>query len=247
MSDTKFTAVQLLHPHWRNQAIAQAEARAREPEPRQWLRDAHASRTAARVEAERLEGTSARARAHLDRVNAHHAGLTAEIEADEARSTEQLLEELASGMAGRSAPSSRMEGERRLALASAEAEKKTAERAIEQLTEQVEATRRRVVASSRAVQEAVAAVMIEAARREAESILADETALNSRRAALDAAGVEITDLQRQMGIRPGEKPWPSVIRDALLAERPAAILPSRFAGAAPEAAQRWSHRQGAAR
>jgi hypothetical protein len=88
------------------------------------------------------------------------------------------------------------------------------------------------------VREAVAALLLEVARTEAEAILMDADALDRRRAGLDALGIELTLLQRQLGPRP---PWPQVISTALHPElREPPRLPSRLAGTAPEQSRHWA-------
>jgi hypothetical protein len=244
MSDyTPPTAVQLLHPHWRNQAIARAEAEAAANglDPRAVLREAHAARAEAAAETSRLETALERARQHLAEVAAHYDDLAGAIEAEDAKATKQLLAELTEGVAGRPSPAARHDGERRVALANAESERSVAQRALDQLTADWETARKRLATAVRAVQEAAAALLLEVARREAEQIRADADALDRRRAGLDQLGIEVTNMQRQLGITPGSRPWLPVIGEALHPElRDAPRLPTRFAGAAPEAQRRWS-------
>ena len=73
------------------------------------------------------------------------------------------------------------------------------------------------------------------------TVIADHDALDRRRAALDALGIEVSTCSRQLGILPGSRAWPPAIREALSPElRDPPRLPSRFDGAAPEASRRRS-------
>src|SRR4051794_33459529 len=115
MSEAQPTAVQLLHPYYRDKLIAKAEAaeaatRHRQPDPRVILRQAHADRAAAREEMSHLAAALERARQHHAEVERHHAELAGEVEIEEEASTEALIAELIEGMAGRPSPSARRDG-----------------------------------------------------------------------------------------------------------------------------------------
>jgi hypothetical protein len=134
---------------------------------------------------------------------------------------------LATGSAGRIDSSA---GEKRVALAGAEHALEIANRAADQ----------RLAAASRAVAEAVCAVLLEAARRAAEAILRAADELDERRASLDALALQVTQMQRSGGaVRTA---WPPEIRAALSPEmRGAPRLPSRFSTpAGDDQVRRWS-------
>jgi hypothetical protein len=126
------------------------------------------------------------------------------------------------------------------ALTAADRELTVVDRAFAQIEERLAEAQKRLAATNRHVREAVATLLRELARNEADAILADADALDRRRAGLDALGIELTMLERQLGAaRPAA--WPQSISEALHPElRDPPRLPSRFAGTAPEAAHHWA-------
>jgi hypothetical protein len=233
----------LLTPAGRREAEARAreaerERRAALPPPRQVLREAHSERAAAQSDADRLTGAAARASEHLAAIAAERGELATAIEQAEALAARQLIEDLNAGRTTGAVPSPG--GEKRIALADAEHRLNVAQRAADAVGGELAAAQQRLAAANRHVREAVAALLIEVARNEAEAILADVDALDRRRAALDQLGIEITNLQRQLGPA-ARAPWPQSIHEALNPElRAPPGLPSRHAGAAPEAARHWA-------
>jgi hypothetical protein len=215
---------------------AEAERRATLPEPRESLRTAHRERADAKRETENLQQAVNRARAHLDQVTVTRDEARQSLEAVEAEHTAQLIDELATGAAGRVEP---VAGEKRVALAEAEHQVEIANRAVEKLAGDHTAAEQRVVTARAKVETAICAVLLEVAQREADALLAAADELDQRRANLDSLGIEISNLQRVSGApRTG---WPPQIREALSPElRGPPRLPRRVAGAGADMLQRWS-------
>ena len=106
-----------------------------------------------------IELRTERARTHLSEVEQHRDDLAGEIEAEDMRSAEALIVELAEGDAGQQGQTSQIAAERRVVLASAEAEMTIAQRAVTMLTAEHEAARRQLAAASRAVLEGAIGVL----------------------------------------------------------------------------------------
>src|SRR4051812_28542485 len=169
-ADAAIEAGKVLLPSARRETEERArqveqERRASGPLPRQLLREAHGRRLAAKEEADRLEGALERARQHLAEVEMHRDELAEEIEAAEVASTAALIAELSDVAAGRPSPTSQIAGDRRVALANAEAERAIARRAVELLGAELDAAQRRVSAASRDTMAAAVAVLLAVAER----------------------------------------------------------------------------------
>jgi hypothetical protein len=234
-----------LHPSSRREAQIQARQaehgrRAALPALRQVLREAHAERAAAQSEADRLTAAVDRAREHRGSVAGRRDEIAQTIAAGDDAAAARLIAELTSG-SGRPVDNDLGEGIAvSVALTAAERELAVADRALTQLEEQLAAAQQSLAAANRSVREAVAALLRALARTEAEAILVDADALDRRRAGLDALGIELTQLERQLGLAP-RAAWPQSINEALHPElRDPPRLPSRHAGTAPEQSHRWS-------
>jgi hypothetical protein len=208
------------------------------PPPREVLRAAHAERAAAQIEADRLTAAAERASEHLAAATAERGEQATAIEQAEAIAAQQLIEQLTGG--GRPPESPGTGGELRVALADADHQLVVAQRAADAVGAELDTARKRLATTNRHVREAVATLLRELARNEADAILADADALDRRRAALDALGIELTMLERQLGAaRPAA--WPQSISEALHPElRDPPRLPSRHAGTAPEQCRHWA-------
>ena len=235
-------ASKLLTPAYRHEqqqqrAAAAAAERPAGPPPREVLREAHQARTAAQGEVERLQTASDRAREHLAEVSATRDTAKRALAAVEATDTARLIDELASGTAGRIEPAA---GEQRVALAEAEHQVEIASRAVDKLAGDLAAGQQRLETAETKVSSAVSAMLLNVAQAEAEAILRAADDLDSRRADLDALGVVITAQQRRTGA--GRQPWPASIITALQPElRGSPRLPSKFATpAGAEMGRRWS-------
>jgi hypothetical protein len=236
-------AVRLLVPSYRQAeqqraAAAAAERQTALPEPRELLRKAHAERADTQAETDRLRSAADRAREHLSEVTATRDAAKESLEAVEADATARLIDELASGQAGRVVE--RVAGEKRVALAEIKHQFKISSRAADKLAGDLAGAEGRLASAGRAIADSVCAVLLEIARHEAEAILHDADELDARRANLDALGFQITNLQRTGGtVRTA---WPPEIRTALSPElRGAPRLPSRVASPAGSAlVQRWA-------
>ena len=236
-------ATRLLTPVYRAEqqqraAAVQAERQAALPPPRDVLREAHRARADALAEVESLQQAVDRALEHLAEVTATRDAAKRDLEAVEAADTAQLIAELATGTAGRVEPAA---GEQRVALADAEHQVAVASRASDRLASDLATAQQQLEAAVRAVARAVEAVLLEVAQRQAEAILAAADALDTRRAALDALGIVVTQQQRSGGA--GRiTAWPPEICMALSPElRGAPRMPSKFA--TPEGAdmvRRWA-------
>ena len=216
--------------------IAAAAPQTPAPPPRDVLREAHRARADARAEVERLQTASGRAREHFAEVTAARDAAKRDLEAIEAEHTAQLIAELATGSAGRVEPAA---GEQRVALADAEHQVEIAGRASDRLGGDRAAAQRRLEAAVRAVAEAVCAVLLAEAERQALQILQMVEELDDKRRALDSLAVEISNRQRVGG---QGRAWPGSIREALSPQlRAPPRMPSQTA--TPEGAalmRRWS-------
>jgi hypothetical protein len=239
-------AVRLLVPSYRQAEQQRAAAAAADrqaalpppPPPRDVLREAHRARAAARAAVERLQTASDRARGHLTEVSATRDAAKRNLEALEAADTARLIDELASGTAGRVEPAA---GEQRVALAECEHQVEIASRAADKISSDLAAAQQNLEAAGARVTQAIVAMLLAEAERQAVEILAAVDALDVQRQTLDALGIEVTNLQRGVGgaVR---QPWPAQIREALAPElRAPPRMPSQFA--TPEGAdmaRRWA-------
>ena len=217
--------------------IAAAAPQTPAPPPRELLRQAHAQRAEAQREASRLQSAVDRAREHLTEVETARDEARRSLDALEAENTAQLIADLATGSAGRVDP---VAGETRVQLAECEHQVTIASRASDKLASDLAAAQQHLEAAVRAVMEAVCAVLLAEAERQAVAILAAVEALDDRRRALDSLAVEISNRQRVGG--PSRLPWPAAIREALSPElRAPARMPSQFVTAEGAALIRqWS-------
>ena len=239
-------AIALLTPAGRQAAQQRAAAAAAQrqaalpppPPPRDVLREAHRARAAARAAVERRHTAAERARTHLAEVTAARDVAWRDLEAVEAEAETALIAELASGTAGRVVDP--VAGEKRVQVAECEHQVEIASRAADKLASDLAVAQQRLEAAVRAVAEAIVAMLLAEAERQASEILHAADELDARRAGLDALGMQITNMQRMGGAM--RQPWPAQIREALTPElRGAPRMPSRFA--TPEGAdqvRRWS-------
>jgi hypothetical protein len=226
-------AAKLLTPAYRQAeqqraAAVEAERQAAlppPPPPRETLRDAHRERTAAEDEVERIRSARDRAREHLVEVTAERDAAKQALAALEAADTARLLDELASGSAGRVDP---VAAETRAALANAEHQFAIATRAVDKLAADFKAADQRLAAAGRATEAAVIGMLLAEAARQAVEILQAVEELDDKRRALDALAVEVSNRQRR-GDGRGHA-WAPSIREALAPGlRAPARMPSQFA------------------
>jgi cysteinyl-tRNA synthetase len=199
-------ASMLLTPAYRAAEQQRAEAeRPAGPAPRETLRSAHQARAGAQAEAERLRSALARAREHLAATTATRDAAQRDLETVEAAHTTQLIDELTS--AGSAGHVEQPAGEKRAALVDAEHVVAIASRAVGQLAGDLQAAEQRLQQAGARVTQAVCALLLEVAQREAAAILRAADELDARRAALDALGVVVTQQQRAGGA--ARLAWPS--------------------------------------
>lgn len=114
-----------------------------------------------------------------------------------------------------------------------------AQRAVALLTGEYDAASQHLATASRAVMAGAIGVLLNIAAREAGRIIEDQKALDRRRSSLDVLAMRMTDLERQLGRRPGEIRWPETIRTVLTAPPEPARLPSEGGVMSLAEERRW--------
>ena len=132
----------------------------------------------AQREASRLQSAVDRAREHLTEVETARDEARRSLDALEAENTAQLIADLATGSAGRVDP---VAGETRVRSPNVSTRSTIASRASDKLASDLAAAQQHLEAAVRAVMEAVCAVLLAEAERQAVAILAAVEALDDRR------------------------------------------------------------------